>query len=146
MADRRSTENGQEETKKLIAWQQCKVCGTSYPASQTVCYTCWRKAKDDDAEKTGNLLESRFSKSLVLKCGYELPGNFIRLNVDYPIPKDLADKFYRGGGRCFECTEKSYCRMFGNPFYTCKREDWEYCKCKMCCKAFREEAAMLTGK
>lgn len=146
MADRRSTENGQEEIKKLIAWQQCKVCGTNYPASQTVCYTCWRRAKDDDAEKTGNLLESRFSKSLVLKVGYDLPNNLTRLNVDYPISKDLADKFYHGGGRCFECMEKSYCRMFGNPFYTCKKEDWEYCKCKMCCKAFRKEAAILTGK
>ena len=146
MADRRPTENGQEGTKKLMAWRQCKVCGTSYPVSQTVCYTCWRKAKADDAEKTGNLLESRFAKSLATKSGYELPGNFIRLNVDYPIPKDLADKFNRGGGRCFECVEKSYCRMFGNPFYTCKREDWEYCKCRMCCKAFREETARNRGK
>ena len=62
MANRISTENGQEETKKLITWQQCKVCGTNYPTSQTVCYTCWRKAEADDTEKTGNLLESRFSK------------------------------------------------------------------------------------
>ena len=95
----RATENGQEEEVKQMAWQQCKVCGTSYPVSQTVCYTCWRRAKADDAEKTGNLLKSRFAKSLVLKCGYELPGNFIRLNVDYPIPKDLSDKFYRGGSK-----------------------------------------------
>lgn len=145
MADRRTNDSGQEESQKIVAWQHCKVCGTNYPASQTVCYICWRRAKDEK-EKTGNLLESRFAKSLVFQCGYNLPDNFIRLNVDYPINKDLADKFYSGGGRCFECLEKSYCRMFGNPFYTCKKEDWEYCKCRMCCKAFRDEAARIRGK
>ena len=145
MADRRTSDSGHEENKQLVAWRQCVVCGTSYPLLQTVCYTCWRRAEDDDAEKAGNLLESRFSKSLATKSGHELPNNFIRLNVDYPIGKELADKFYHGGGRCFECKEKSYCRMFGNPFNTCKKEDWEYCKCRMCCKAFREEDARKKG-
>jgi len=145
MADKRA-DNEQEKNRKLAAWRYCTACGTSYPVSQTVCYTCWRRAEEDDPEKAGNLLESRFAKSLVTKSGYEIPGNFIRLNVDYPIDKTLAEEFYHGGGRCFECTEKSYCRLFGNPSYTCKKEDWEYCKCRMCCKAFREEAARIRGK
>lgn len=145
MADKK-TDTPQEENRKLVAWQHCTVCGTNYPAGQTVCYTCWRRANDDDDEKNGNPLESRFAKSLVIHTGYDLPSNFIRLNVDYPLKKELSDRFYNGGGRCFECGVKSYCRMFGNSFYTCKKEDWEYCRCKMCCKAVREDNARKQGK
>lgn len=141
MADRR-TDSAQQET--LAAWRRCTVCGSNYPVSQTVCYTCWRRAKPDE-RTSGNLLSSRFAESLRTVCGSRLPENLIRLNVDYPIPAEISGQFYRGGGRCFECAEKSYCRLFGNPYYTCRREDWEYCKCRMCCKAFRDEAARKAG-
>ena len=140
MADRRA-DSGQQE--KTVAWRRCKVCGSSYPVSQTVCYTCWRRAKSEE-RNAGNLLSSRFAQSLITVCGCRLPGNIIRLNVDYPISKEISGQFYKGGGRCFECAEKSYCRLFGNPFYTCRREDWEYCKCRMCCKSFRDEAQRKT--
>lgn len=125
-----------EEDKKLVAWKHCLKCGTNYSAFQLVCYTCWRRVN----KHPENPLNSEFANSLITQSGYSLPTNIVRLNVDYPISEELSKEVCNGLGRCFDCTTKSYCRLFGNPFFECKKEDWEYCTCKQCCTAIKKFA------
>lgn len=134
MYTRSNAQNENEDKKQYVAWRYCTKCGTSYPATQVICYTCYRRA---NSKQTTNLLNSEFAKTLVTKCGESYPKNFIRLNVDIPL-SESTKKYLNGCGNCFECTEKAFCNNFGNPFYICSKQDWEYCKCKNCCAVFRK--------
>ena len=59
------------------------------------------------------------------------------------------NKQYMNGDKneqtCFTCIHKkeSYCPHFGNPDWTCHREEFEMCECKMCCGIAKKENRQL---
>ena len=64
----------------------------------------------------------------VKKSEFQPPAKVIKYNKKYLN----GDK---GETVCFNCVHKkqSFCKNYGNPNWTCRREEFESCECRMCC-------------
>lgn len=96
-------------------WAVCLECGCEYDYSLPMCPACFDKGLDCRAKA-------------VKKSEFKPTSKVIKYNKQY-MNGDKNEQ------TCFTCNHKkeSYCSNFGNPDWTCHREEFEMCECKLCC-------------
>lgn len=100
---------------RVYFWAVCLECDCEYDYTLPMCPSCFDRGLDCRAKA-------------VKKSEFKPPMKVIKYN-----------KTYMNGDKneptCFSCIHKSqsYCPNFGNPNWSCKREEFEYCECKTCC-------------
>ena len=106
-------------------WAICLECGCEYDYSLPMCPKCYDKGLDC---RTKAIRKSEFQPNF----------NVIKYNKAY-LNGDPGEQ------TCFTCPNKkeSYCKNFGNPDWTCHREEFEMCQCKLCCGKIKAENRKL---
>ena len=109
---------------RIYIWAVCLECGCEYDYGLPMCPACYDKGLDCRAKA-------------VKKSEFQPPKKVIKYNKQYLN----GDK---GETVCFNCVHKkqSYCKNYGNPNWTCGREEFESCACSRCCslaKRFNEK-------
>lgn len=95
-------------------WAVCLECGCEYDYDLPMCPVCY-----------DNNLECR--AKAIKTSEFQPPMKVVRYNKTfYKFDKEQ---------NCYSCVHKkeSYCPHFGNPNWTCKREEAEMCNCRTCC-------------
>ena len=105
--------------KKTYYWSVCLECGCEYDYSLPMCPSCYDKGFDCRAK---SVKVSEFKPNF----------NVIKYNKHYINGNS-------GEQTCYTCPNKkeSYCTHFGNPDWTCHREEYEMCECKQCCASLK---------
>ena len=104
-------------------WAVCNTCKAEYDYRFESCPKCH--------------LEKRTSSGYAVRTSeYQPPRSVIRWNQETLHPEE--GKLY-----CINCEHRDngYCRWFGEPNYTCKQEEYEYCPCKKCCAVHKRANA-----
>ena len=109
---------------KEYIWAVCLECGCEYDYELPMCPACYDKG-----------LECR--ARAVKKSEFQPPAKVIRYNKKY-LNGDKNEYI------CYNCIHKkqSFCKNYGNPNWTCRREEFESCNCARCCavaKKYNEE-------
>ena len=117
--------NVMNKAPKTYAWSICKECGCEYDYRLPCCPACYEKGLDCRAKA-------------VKKSDFQPPMKVVRYNKPYMN----ADK---GETICFNCVHKnqSFCKNYGNPNCTCRREEFESCNCARCCAVAKRYNAEL---
>ena len=110
---------------KQYIWAVCLECGCEYDYDLPMCPACYQKGLDCRAKA-------------VKKSDFQPPMKVIRYN-----------KPYMNGDKneivCFNCVHKnqSFCKNYGNPNWSCRREEFESCNCARCCAVAKRYNAEL---
>lgn len=110
---------------RVYFWAVCLECGSEYDYSLPMCPACFDKGLDCRAKA---VRKSEFKPNMTV----------IKYNKQY-INGD------KGEQTCFSCLHKkeSYCSHFGNPDWTCHREEFESCNCALCCATAKKANRQL---
>lgn len=114
---------------KEYIWAVCLECGCEYDYRLPMCPACYDKGLDCRAKA-------------VKKSEFQPPMKVVRYNKQY----QNGDK---GETVCYNCVHKnqSFCKNYGNPNWSCRREEFESCNCARCCAvAKRYNAEMEKNK
>ena len=100
---------------RQFIWAVCLECGCEYDYTLPMCPACYDKGFDCRARA-------------VKKSEFQPPMKVIRYNKQY----QHGDK---GETVCYDCVHKpnSFCKNYGNPNWSCQREEFESCACARCC-------------
>lgn len=100
---------------RIYFWAVCLECGCEYDYSLPMCPNCFDKGLECRAKA---VRKSEFAPNMKV----------VKYNKQY-FNGDANEQ------TCYTCLAKkeSFCPHFGNPNWTCHREEFEYCNCKMCC-------------
>lgn len=106
-------------------WAVCLECGCEYDYGLPMCPACYDKGFDCRARA-------------VKKSEFQPPMKVIKYNKQY----QNGDK---GETVCYNCVHKSgsFCKNFGNPNWSCRREEFESCNCARCCAVAKKYNAEL---
>lgn len=101
---------------KSYIWAVCNNCKCEYDYRLPMCPKCYENGL-------------RCTSLSVKMSEFQPPVKVIRYNKRYIENADKNEPV------CYNCEHKenSYCPHFGDPDFTCRREDFEYCPCKRCC-------------
>ena len=110
---------------KEYIWAVCLECGCEYDYELPMCPACYDKG-----------LECR--ARAVKKSEFQPPAKVIRYNKKY-LNGDKNEYI------CYNCIHKkqSFCKNYGNPNWTCRREEFESCNCARCCAVAKRYNAEL---
>lgn len=110
---------------KEYIWAVCLECGCEYDYELPMCPACYDKG-----------LECR--ARAVKKSEFQPPAKVIRYNKKY-LNGDKNEYI------CYNCIHKkqSFCKNYGNPNWTCRREEFESCNCSRCCAVAKKYNAEL---
>lgn len=110
---------------KEYIWAVCLECGCEYDYGLPMCPACYDKGLDCRARA-------------VKKSEFQPPMKVVKYNKQYLN----GDK---GETVCFNCVHKkqSFCKNYGNPNWTCRREEYESCNCARCCAVAKKINAEL---
>lgn len=110
---------------KKYAWSVCKECGCEYDYKLPCCPACYSKGL--------------FCNVIAVKSS-DCKPKIIQYNKTY-LREEKGDKV------CYNCIHKegSYCKHFGDPFWNCKREEFEACNCKTCCAIMKRANRQIEG-
>ena len=110
---------------KQYFWAVCLECGCEYDYDLPMCPACYEKGLDCRAKA-------------IKKSDFQPPMKVVRYNKPYMN----GDK---GETVCFNCLHKkqSFCKNYGNPNWTCRREEFESCNCARCCAVAKKYNAEL---
>lgn len=102
---------------KIYYWGVCIECGCEYDYNLPLCPNCY-----------ANGFACRMKSVKVSE--FQPPAKVIRYNKTFTSNKS-----------CYNCEHRnnSFCSNFGNPNWTCKREEFEYCECKQCCSKIKNQ-------
>ena len=100
---------------RVYFWAVCLECGCEYDYGLPMCPACFEKGLDCRTKA-------------IKKSEFKPPMSVIKYNKQY-MNGDKNEQ------TCFTCPNKkeSYCSNFGNPDWTCHREEFDSCNCKLCC-------------
>lgn len=114
--------------KRTYYWAVCDTCGAYYDYKFMTCPSCFLAARKSTGYK-------------VKMSDNPPPFKTIRWNQ---TSLNLEDKT----NTCFECADKenSYCPHFGDFEWSCRKEDFDYCKCKACCIRHKKANAEMMKK
>ena len=103
------------KSARVYFWAVCMECGCEYDYGLPICPDCYDRG-----------FECRVVA--IKKSEFQPTFKVINYNKQY-LTGDKDEKL------CYNCENKkeSYCRKYGNPNWQCKREEFEICKCKLCC-------------
>lgn len=110
---------------KEYIWAVCLECGCEYDYELPMCPACYDKG-----------LECR--ARAVKKSEFQPPAKVIKYNKKY-LNGDKNEYI------CYNCIHKkqSFCKNYGNPNWTCRREEFESCDCSRCCAVAKKYNAEL---
>ena len=110
---------------KEYIWAVCLECGCEYDYTLPMCPACYDKG-----------LECR--ARAVKKSEFQPPMKVVRYNKSY-MNGDKNETV------CFNCVHKnqSFCKNYGNPNWSCRREEFESCNCARCCAVAKKYNAEL---
>ena len=96
-------------------WAVCSECGCEYDYGLPMCPDCYDRGFECRARS-------------VKKSEFQPPMKVIKYNKQYLN----GDK---GETVCYKCVHKkqSFCGNYGNPNWSCQREEFESCNCSRCC-------------
>lgn len=116
---------------KTYYWAVCLECNKEYDYTLPMCPHCFNQ-------------------------GLECRAKAVKVSDYPPNPSVIKyNKTYIGNGKesvCYGCehNELSFCPHFGDPEWTCQRNEFETCECKQCCsfakKANRDYAKLSDTK
>ena len=111
---------------KVYYWAVCMECKKEYDYDLPICPHCFKKG-----------LECRMK---AIKTSNMKPNTAV---VKY-------NKNYLGDGReriCYGCehNELSFCKHFGDDTWTCHKNEYEACECKVCCATAKKENRIRSG-
>ena len=109
---------------KQYVWAVCLECGCEYDYRLPMCPACFDNGLDCRAKS-------------VKVSDFQSPMKVIKYNKQY-LNGDKDETI------CFNCVHKnqSFCKNYGNPNWSCRREEFESCNCARCCavaKKYNEE-------
>jgi hypothetical protein len=110
---------------KQYFWAVCLECGCEYDYDLPMCPACYEKGLDCRAKA-------------VKKSDFQPPMKVVRYNKPY-MNGDKDETI------CFNCVHKnqSFCKNYGNPNWSCRREEFESCNCARCCAVAKRYNAEL---
>ena len=96
-------------------WAVCLECGCEYDYDLPMCPECYDRGFECRAKA-------------VKKSEFQPPAKVIRYNKHY-LNGDKGEKI------CYFCESKkeSFCKHFGQSEWSCRREEFESCECRLCC-------------
>lgn len=109
---------------KQYVWAVCLECGCEYDYRLPMCPACFDNGLDCRAKS-------------VKVSDFQSPMKVIKYNKQY-LNGDKNETV------CYNCVHKnqSFCKNYGNPNWSCRREEFESCNCARCCavaKKYNEE-------
>ncbi len=117
--------NTAAKEQKVYYWVVCDDCKAEYDYRFERCPKCHLAGKRSSGYKVRT---SNTPPSI----------NVIQWNMTtFHTEKDIKT--------CIRCDKRDsgYCRWFGNPNYTCRQSDYEYCECKQCCAISKKDMQRL---